>query len=151
MMSNAMLLAKLRDEVLTTLRIYRHNIAELQWLLQYLGDVPAALLHEWDWQWPWGAEWVPPREEHFCKREWRRFASSALCERIDRLYTLLADLPPNLTPWEEDWDSSQSLLVFLATRLASQTQATLSLGRFVAEEIDRLTAPSSPSPTSERR
>jgi hypothetical protein len=149
MMSNAILLAKLRDEVLTNLRIYRHNIAELQWLLQYVGDEPAALLQEWDWQWPRGAELAPPRDEHFRKREWRRFASSALCERIDRLYTLLADLPPNLTPWEEDWDSSQPLLVFLATRLASQEQATLSLGRSVAEEIYRLTAPSSPSPTPE--
>lgn len=130
-------------ELRTNVRRYEANIAELKWLLLYLGDEPGAQLADWDWRWPNGATLEPVVRHCFDDPRWRESVSPQVAERLDRLYRVLADQPPSMEEWAEQWEGNSNLFYVFMFEKLDRLSAEVST---LATEVEYLIHKSSPKP-----
>lgn len=113
------MLGKLLDEVLEDVRRYLINTSELKARLYFMGDDdPASPLSDWDWRWPTASVSQPPLTEQFDDAAWRACTSDSVSSKVDELYHLFLDQPPDMAPWAEEWSgNSNALYIFLFDKL----------------------------------
>jgi hypothetical protein len=124
-------------EIRENSRRYDANLRELKWALFFVGDDPAALLPDWDWEWPPWLRLLPvmhfAKDRMFCSP---LFSQAVFIQRIQSLYALYDDQPTIISDLATTWSPQRNdLYTTIFSRLDERRLHVITLTREVGATL----------------